>query len=38
MSEYKEIMRMTQDAWDNLQPDLKKGLEDNPIVEVVIDG
>ena len=38
MSEYKEIMRMTQDAWDNLQPDLKKGLEDNPIVEVIING
>jgi len=38
MSEYKERMRMSQEVWDNLQPDIKKALEDNPKMEIIIYG
>jgi hypothetical protein len=38
MSEYKERMRMSQYAYDNMHPDIKKALEDNPIMEIIING
>jgi|TARA_R100001163_G_scaffold5741_1_gene6741 hypothetical protein len=35
---YVEKFRFTQEQWDNMHPGLKANLEDNPVVEVIIDG
>ena len=34
----KETFNFTQEHWDNLHPDMQKVLEDNPNVELTIDG
>jgi|TARA_E500000305_G_scaffold15100_2_gene10774 hypothetical protein len=33
-----EKFHFTQERWDNLNPDIQKVLEDNPNVEVIING
>tara|TARA_R100000008_G_scaffold84638_2_gene72567 strand:+ start:156 stop:266 length:111 start_codon:yes stop_codon:yes gene_type:complete len=34
----KEYYECTQQAWDNMNPNFKKAMEDNPLVEVIING
>ena len=33
---YKEIFECTQESWDNMNPAIKKCMEDNPVLEVII--